>query len=149
MHPRRAAFALLVCLIVAPLARAQALPGTQLLATKQDLAKEMVEGIDRYLTRQLQAAPAKRAEAWKQLDHSSAAAHEKSIQPKRERLRQILGAADQRVPVTMEYVASTEHPALLAETTRYKVYAVRWPALPNVHGEGLLLEPTGKARGCV
>ena len=36
------------------------------------------------------------------------------------------------------------HPPLVAETETYKVYAVRWPVLPGVDGEGLLLEPKGK-----
>ena len=44
----------------------------------------------------------------------------------------------------MQLVATTDQPALVAETDRFKVYAVRWPVLPGVDGEGLLLEPTGK-----
>ena len=50
----------------------------------------------------------------------------------------------------MEYVADHRQPSLVAETaSRYKVYAVRWPVLPGVDGEGLLLEPKGKPRACV
>ena len=40
--------------------------------------------------------------------------------------------------------ARTDTPALVAETDGYKVYAVRWPVLQGVDGEGLLLEPNGK-----
>ena len=43
----------------------------------------------------------------------------------------------------------TEQPALIAETDLYKVYTVRWPVLPGVDGEGLLLQPTGKIKACV
>jgi len=32
-------------------------------------------------------------------------------------------------------------PALLAETPAFSVRTVRWPVLPGVHGEGLLLQP--------
>jgi len=49
----------------------------------------------------------------------------------------------------MEYVAATDQPALIAQTDLYKVYTVRWPVLPGVDGEGLLLEPTGKIKACV
>src|SRR5205823_4907022 len=65
-------------------------------------------------------------------------------EPNRERLKKILGVVDQRLPPAMQLVATTDQPALVAETDRFKVYAVRWPVLPGVDGEGLLLEPTGK-----
>src|SRR5205807_3641757 len=45
----------------------------------------------------------------------------------------------------LEYVATTGQPALVAETDRYKVFAVRWLVLEGVDGEGLLLEPKEKA----
>src|SRR5206468_10246203 len=77
-------------------------------------------------------------------DFSSPEAYARSVQPNRERLKTILGVVDKRLPSAMEYVATTDQPALVAETERYKVYAVRWPVLPGVDGEGLLLEPTGK-----
>jgi dienelactone hydrolase len=41
-----------------------------------------------------------------------------------------------------------KQPALVAETKNYKVFAIRWPVLPGVDGEGLLLEPKGKLIGC-
>src|SRR5206468_10594430 len=77
-------------------------------------------------------------------DFSSPEAYARSVQPNRERLKTILGVVDKRLPSAMEYVATTDQPALVAETDRYKVYAIRWPVLPGVDGEGLLLEPTGK-----
>src|SRR5262249_7426190 len=60
-------------------------------------------------------------------------------------LKKILGVLDERLPVTdLEYVSSTSEPSLVAETDTYRVRAVRWPVLPGVEGEGLLLEPKGK-----
>ena len=35
--------------------------------------------------------------------------------------------------------------SLVAEAGAYKVYQVRWPVLPGVDGEGLLVEPKGDA----
>lgn len=138
----------LACLILPSWGLAQALPGTKLLTTKGDLAKEMVEGIDRYLTKLTQDHIPKRTASWTP-DYSSAGAYAKSLEPQRQRLRKILGVIDQRLPPAMEYVGSTERPSLLGETKEYKVFAVRWPVLPGVHGEGLLLEPTGKVKASV
>ena len=44
-----------------------------------------------------------------------------------------------------ELVATLTQPALVAETASIEVFAVRWPVLRGVDGEGLLLEPKGKA----
>ncbi len=136
------AFSLLT--LAAP-ARAEPLPGTKLLTREGDLAAQMVEGIDKYLMRELAASVKKRAAFWKP-DYSSAEAYAKSVRPNRERLKTILGVVDKRVsPVRMEYVVPVGGPALVAETPLYKVHAVRWTVLPGVDGEGLLLEPKGKA----
>jgi cephalosporin-C deacetylase-like acetyl esterase len=136
-------------LLVSPLAAQTPLPGTKPLTAEGDLAAQMVAGIDKYLTRELAASVAKRKEFWKQ-DFSSPEAYTKSVEPNRERLRKILGVIDERLPVKeLEYVATTSQPALVGETAAYKVYAVRWPVLPGVHGEGLLLEPKGKPVACV
>src|SRR5262245_10479229 len=97
---RRFLPALLAALIVADPLRAQALPGTKPLEMQGDLAKQMVEGIDRYLTRATAESVEKRKEFWKP-DYSSAAAYEKAVTPNRERLRKILGVVDMRVPVHM------------------------------------------------
>jgi dienelactone hydrolase len=41
-----------------------------------------------------------------------------------------------------ELVGTTEQPALVGRGDGYEVYAARWPAFGDVHGEGLLLVPT-------
>ncbi len=124
--------------------RAEPLPETKPLAREGDLAAQMVEGIDKYLMRELAASVEKRKPYWKP-DFSSVEAYTKSVQPNRERLKKILGVVDKRVPpVVMEYVGEGTPSPLVAETETYKVYSVRWPVLPGVDGEGLLLEPKGK-----
>jgi cephalosporin-C deacetylase-like acetyl esterase len=136
-------------LLVSPLAAQTTLPGTKPLTAEGDLATQMVAGIDKYLTRELAASAAKRKQFWKQ-DFSSPEAYARSVEPNRQRLRKLLGVIDERLPVKdLEYVATTSQPALVAETAAYKVYTVRWPVLPGVHGEGLLLEPKGKPVACV
>ena len=84
--------------------RAEPLPETKPLTREGDLAAQMVEGIDKYLMRELAASVEKRKQYWKP-DFSSAEAYTKSVQPNRERLKKILGVVDERVsPVVMEYV---------------------------------------------
>src|SRR5262249_40245502 len=52
---------------------------------------------------------------------------------------------DPRVPFDApELVATTSQPALVGKGENYEIFAVRWPAFGDVHGEGLLLVPTGK-----
>ncbi len=128
---------------------AQTLPGTKPLAMKGDLARQMLDGIDRYLTRATLASVAQRKDYWKP-DYSSVEAYAKSVQPNRDRFKKIIGAVDERLPVKeLEVVGGTIQEALVAQTKTYTVYAVRWPVFPGVYGEGLLLEPRGKAKASV
>ncbi len=148
MRGPRLLLALSLLAVAAP-ARAEPLPGTKPLTREGDLAAQMVAGIDKSLMRELAASVKKRAAFWKP-DLSSAEAYEKSVRPNRERLKAILGVVDRRVsPVEMEYVVPVGGPPLVAETAAYKVHAVRWTVLPGVDGEGLLLEPKGKAEANV
>jgi dienelactone hydrolase len=122
----------------------QPLAGTQPLALSGDLSTQMVAGVDRFLMRELDRSVQERPKLW-QRDFSSPEAYAKSVAPNRERLRQCLGAVDPRLPVKeLEYVSGSRTPAKAAETDRYRVFAVRWPVLDGVSGEGLLLEPVEK-----
>ncbi len=104
----------------------------------------MVDGIGKYLDRELAASVEKRKQFWNP-DFSSPEAYLKSVQPNRDRLKKVLGVVDERVPFTdLDYVGGPKMPSLVAETDDYRVFAVRWPVLPGVDGEGLLLEPKGK-----
>ena len=119
-----------------------ALPGTKALTWKGDLASRLVTGVDKFLLREIDKAAADRAKHWKR-DLSSPAAYERSIEPNRKRLAHILGVRDQRVAFDApELVGTTARPSLVGKGEGYEVYAVRWPAFGDVHGEGLLLTPT-------
>jgi dienelactone hydrolase len=119
---------------------AEPLPGTKPLTEEGDLATKMVAGMHKYLDRETAASVENRKQFWK-VDTSSGEKYAKSIEPNRARLRKYLGVVDDRLPPKLEYVGGPDRPALLAETTRYRVYAVRWAVLPGVDAEGLLLEP--------
>ena len=120
---------------------AQPLPGTEPLTVEGDLAAQMVEGIDRFLTKQTSAAAARREAQWKR-DFSSREASESSLASNRHRLRGLIGVADsKRLVDGFVLDATTERPSLVASTETYEIHAVRWPVLPGVNGEGLLFEP--------
>lgn len=142
---RRVVCCVVLVLFSAPVL-AQPLRGTKPIEEKEkhDFAKSMVEGIERYLDRALEQAKKERPQHWKP-DYSSKEAYLKSVEPNRQRLARMVGVVDQRVPITeLELVGSTAHPSLVAMTDTYRVHAVRWPVLPGLDGEGLLLEPNNK-----
>jgi len=121
---------------------AHQLPGTKPLRLQGDLAAKMVAGIDRFLTRELQASPSRREAHWKR-DLSSPAKYARSVKPNRERLARILGGVDAREPVEMQTVRPLGQSAYVGMGEGYKILSVRWVVLPGVEGEGLLLEPNG------
>ncbi len=136
-------FAIVILLTLS--GQAQPLPGTKPLTLEGDLALQMVEGIDRFLMRETEASIGRRERHWNR-NFSSPEAYVRSVAPNRERFRKITGIVDERVPFEAPLLeATTAQPALVAAGTGYKVYAVRWPVLEGVDGEGLLLEPEGQA----
>jgi dienelactone hydrolase len=104
----------------------------------------MIDGIDRFLMKEIDRSAEARERFWKR-DFSSREAYGKSIEPNRRRLAHILGVRDERpARVEMELVATTDRGALVAKSDAFEAYAVRWRAFGDVHGEGLLLKPVGR-----
>src|SRR5712692_5947872 len=114
----RSIVAIVLGLFLPIAASAQALPGTKLLESKDDFAKVMVEGIDRYLTKATEQAAKDRAKHWKP-DFASVQAFHASVAPNRARFRKMIGVIDERVPVTMTKIATVEQASLVAETKHY------------------------------
>jgi dienelactone hydrolase len=124
-------------------------PGTKPLTMEGDLSAQMVAGIDKFLMREIKKSVSLRKQYWNR-DASSPEAWEKSLEPNRARLRKILGVVDERLPVTaLEYVGDTATPAMVAESSTFTVYAVKWQVLKGVYGEGLLLQPKGAIKAYV
>jgi dienelactone hydrolase len=120
------------------------LPGTERLTMEGDIAAQMVAGIDKFLLREIELSVERRERFWKR-DFSSPEAYNKSIEPNRQRLKKILGVVDERVPFDApELVGTTKHSAIVGRGENYEIFAVRWPAVRQVHGEGLLLVPKGE-----
>ena len=153
-HPVRLPV-ILVLLLAASVSAGEvvALPGTQAFTPDGDMASRMIDGIDRFLLRELEQSVERRAAHWHR-DFSSAEAYNKSIEPNRLRLAHILGVREARVPFDApELLATTDQPALVGKAAGYEIFAIRWPVLldpqpdrriVSVHGEGLLLVPTGR-----
>jgi dienelactone hydrolase len=120
-----------------------ALEGTQRLAIEEPLDEVMVAGISRFALRQLQESPRVRQSRWAR-DYSSPVAYNKSVAGHRSRFRTIVGAVDPREAAGgFEIIASLGSDGVVARCEGFDVYAVRWPVLPGVTGEGLLLQPRG------
>jgi len=135
-------FAVILTLLgLATVANAEALPGTQPLELKRDLADHMVAGIDRFLLRETDESIARRDRHWKR-DLTSVDAYNSSVAPNRARLAKIIGALDKRTEVfDLELIQSSSQPPVVATADRFAVLAVRWPVVRGVQGEGLLLYP--------
>src|SRR6266496_39952 len=117
-------------------------PGTQPLTWDGDLSARMVEGIDRFLMREIEHSVGERRKFWRR-DFASRDAYEKSIQQNRKDFQKYIGAMDPRLPVkSLQYISSTAGLSVVTESELYRVYAVRWPLFEDVSGEGLFLQPT-------
>ena len=132
----------------APAQPVRILPGTAPLAWDGDPAERMMDGAHKYVERIIAESVEARRKLWRR-DLSSRQAYEKSVEPNRARFLQIIGVVDPRVPADLERFGDDDNPALVAETDTYTVHQVRWPALDQVSGEGLLLEPRRTPAGCV
>lgn len=125
------------------------LPGTERLTLDGDPALVMIAGVDRFLLRELDASIAARPAKWKR-DSSSAASYEQSVEPNRQHLSQIIGLRDPRIEFAdLELVATPAQSSLVGKGDGFDAFAVRWPVMKGVHGEGLLLEPTRAAARAV
>jgi hypothetical protein len=107
---------------------------------EEDLSGRLMDGAHRFVERQIAAMQARADRFWT-YDRSSRAAWEASLKGNRDRLREIIGAVDQRVAPALERFGDDENPAIVAETHRYRVWQVRWPVLDGMTAEGLFVEP--------
>ncbi|MBL67809.1 MAG: hypothetical protein CMO74_05055 [Verrucomicrobiales bacterium] len=130
-------------------ALAQPLPNTKPLKMEGDLSAQMVAGIDIFLTRKLKESTTRRARFWKH-DDSSRDAYQQSISTNRKHFRFCIGATDKRLPIkSLQLNSTTTSSSILYADAKITIHTVRWPVFPGVHGEGLLLKPTGAVKARV
>lgn len=129
------------------------------LTTEGDLASQMIDGLDRFLLKQIETESAARPQRFV-VDVSSADAYERSVAGQRQTLMRTLGLRDRRLEfVAPEILAAPGTPTTIAQTATLQVEAIRWPVLgdpspqgqglTSTTGEGLLLTPTSQIRACV
>ncbi len=119
----------------------QVLEGTEALTLEQDLATQMVEDLDNYVSRAIVSSKENRGSLWNP-NYSSLAAYTESIQPNRERFIKQIGCIDERLPITsLSYLTTTNTPIVIGQGMNYTVSRVRWQVFDEVEGEGLLLDP--------
>ena len=93
---RQTTLVLTVLLVTCLPAPAETLPGTQPLTLEGDLAAQILEGMDRFLSHRLATSVERRQSLWKH-DFSSREAYEGYIAQNRKRFRRIIGVADERI----------------------------------------------------
>ena len=104
----------------------------------------MVDGVDRFLLREIEHSVERRAKHW-QRDLTSPEAYDASVKKNRDRLSHLIGLRDKRLAIdSLELVSSTSSPSKVAENAAYSVQAVRWSVFDGLAGEGLLLQPSAK-----
>ncbi len=117
------------------------LQGTKPLLLQGDIASHLVDGVDRFLLRELEESIGRRGRHWKR-DRSSPERYGASLALNRRRLAHILGVRDERIAFDgVELRGTTAQPALVGRGGGYQVFAASWPAFGDVHGEGLLALP--------
>ena len=119
--------------------------GTEPLVMDEPLDVVMVRGINYFAERELADSPNRRAAKWNR-DYSSPEAYQRSIEPNRQRLREIIGAVDERVARPILTTEVIELPGfenqLSADPNWGAPFSVRWDVLQGVSATGILLLPS-------
>ncbi|HHT25713.1 MAG TPA: prolyl oligopeptidase family serine peptidase [Firmicutes bacterium] len=116
------------------------LPGTSYLSGTADYGRLLLAGISSLLDRRLVEADRKRRCLLTQ--SKSPTDIRNAVIERRQKLARCIGVVDTRLPIEqLEVTAQIGESPIIAETAHYNVMMVRWPVLPGVDGEGLLIEP--------
>lgn len=125
--------------------------GTQPFTLTDDPAETLVNGVDRFLLKQIEQTRIRRIRSWDQVQPGQDGGREFLVS-RRSELLEMLGIREHRATCrALEEVGTTHRAALVANSDRIEVRRIRWPVLPDpapgradlvsVTGEGLLLTP--------
>lgn len=125
------------------LAQDEIFPGTQPLKIEGDIASQLVDGVDRFLIRELDASVAKRVQKWP-TPHGPDGKYDEAVEGLRNELKERIGMRDLRMHPTDFQVQSLASGTANSIRTKDGMVArwVRWPVFEGVDGEGLLVSPT-------
>ncbi|MFO1094762.1 MAG: hypothetical protein U0992_15865 [Planctomycetaceae bacterium] len=115
--------------------------GTAPLVMEEPLDVVMVRGINYFAERELADSPNHRAAKWNR-DYSSSEAYQKSVEPNRQRLREIIGAVDERVKsLQIDYTQTTSiagaEGEVGGEKRIFSATSCIWDVLDGVYGYGM------------
>ncbi len=123
---------------------AEPLPGTAPLTMEGDIPRQLLDGAHRFADRETALSVERRSRHWKR-DFSSPEAYEKSIQPNRERLANILGVELRPTSTRIHHELESTTPLFghpdVSQGPGFDVLRVRWPVVANIHAEGIYLRP--------
>jgi dienelactone hydrolase len=153
---RRAHALVLVLCAIAQSARTEPLDGTAPLTLECDLSAQMVEGIGRWLDREITKTSTTRLERWKaRISPDSGAIRKSDAEAMRKLLRVRLGMTEQPVESRLEVLHPLAHwpasadRAAIDNKAAYRALLVRWNVFDDVWGDGILLQPSGKPKAVV
>ncbi len=121
-----------------PAAPPKVLPGTQPLEMEGDITSALVDGVDRFLLKQLDAAEKAREQHWPSLVHRAA----DKPHPLATELATMIGLRDARVAnprLTIERDPQTG--SAYAATSTWQADLARWPVHADVDATGLYVRP--------
>ncbi len=138
-----------------PASITEALPGTGLLETNEDLSLELVLANDRFLDQQILLEAANRSQHWN-CDFSSPESYRRSIAPNRARLIKILGLDRDWRDLSIDgfrydpsgteirYHSRGLTPVVsigIGDDQTIKVFEITWEVFGGIRGRGLVIEP--------
>ena len=140
----------------------EVMEGTKVLSPEKDRSIMILDNAHLFIEGKIRESEREREKYWKR-NLTSPAAYEQSVEPNRQRFMKAIGLEDKTTPihsfklqfkeehppVIMEKFHAERDPEIVAETSAYRVYQVRWPVLDRVYAEGLLIQPKGKHVGNV
>lgn len=138
---------LLVAFIVAAPAHAQnasaappkVLPGTQPLSLDGDITSTLVDGVDRFLLKQLEQEEKSREQHWAVMVHRDPA----TVHPLAAELSNIIGLRDARVAnPRMTVERDPQSGQAYCSTAAWQADLARWPVHADVDASGLYVRPT-------
>jgi dienelactone hydrolase len=127
------------------------LVGTEVLASQDDLASDLVDGVDRFLLRQLVQSISHRRQSWSKPNpqENTRQGYELAIAPLREQYREAIGIVDPRIPHPQLILdspidrieANGKLAAPVAVFDGGEIHPVRWPVHEGLEAHGLLVLP--------
>ena len=104
----------------------QILQGTAPLTYEDDLAAQMVEDLDNYVTQAIEATAENRKSLWNR-NYSSHTAYAESIEPNRQRFMKQIGCLDERLPIDeLTFIGTTKSTAHIGKGENFTISRVRW-----------------------